>query len=225
MFASLLILLALPILDTSRIKGNGFRPLSKALFWGFVGNFSVLMYLGQCHVEDPFTAFSQICTFIYFCYFLLLVPIVGIIENTLFDLTNDSHFTGLTPLKRGFDPVILYSNLVNKYNKFKERREWKDFLVGFNKFRLPPVFTKIHSYKMVQFYIITSIFLIIIVRLAKLFNFDILAKLVLNGHRYIALTIVLISLSFNLYIMVLGLIKLYMGYKNIKDRKIKQSYV
>jgi ubiquinol-cytochrome c reductase cytochrome b subunit len=33
MFAALLIFLILPIADTSRIRGNQFRPISKFLFW------------------------------------------------------------------------------------------------------------------------------------------------------------------------------------------------
>jgi len=54
MFASLLILLAMPIVDTSRVRGSQFRPLMRWAFWLFVSNFFVLMYIGSQHVEEPF---------------------------------------------------------------------------------------------------------------------------------------------------------------------------
>ena len=66
MLAALLILLAMPILDTSRIRGNQFRPISRFLFWVFVANFAILMYLGACHVEEPFITFGLISTILYF---------------------------------------------------------------------------------------------------------------------------------------------------------------
>jgi ubiquinol-cytochrome c reductase cytochrome b subunit len=46
MLMSLLILLAMPILDTSRVRGSQFRPLMRFSFWVFVTDFFFLMYLG-----------------------------------------------------------------------------------------------------------------------------------------------------------------------------------
>ena len=46
MFGSLLILLAMPILDTCRIRGNQFRPLSRFAFWLFVVDFLLLLWIG-----------------------------------------------------------------------------------------------------------------------------------------------------------------------------------
>jgi quinol-cytochrome oxidoreductase complex cytochrome b subunit len=54
MFSSLLILLAMPIVDTSRVRGSQFRPLMRWAFWLFVANFFVLMFIGSQHVEEPF---------------------------------------------------------------------------------------------------------------------------------------------------------------------------
>lgn len=87
MLLSLLILLAMPLLDTSRIRGNQFRPLSRFFFWSFVACFFILMFIGQVHVEDPYIMIGQVGTFYYFAYFLLIVPVVGIIENTLMDIS------------------------------------------------------------------------------------------------------------------------------------------
>jgi ubiquinol-cytochrome c reductase cytochrome b subunit len=44
------------------------------------------MKLGACHVESPFIELGQISTALYFSYFLLIVPIFSLIENTLIDL-------------------------------------------------------------------------------------------------------------------------------------------
>jgi len=90
MFMSLLILLAMPLLDTSRIRGAQFRPLMRFAFWVLVFDFFALMYLGACHVEDPFILVGQICTVLYFGWFLVIVPAIGVIENTLLDLATQS---------------------------------------------------------------------------------------------------------------------------------------
>ena len=59
-------------------------------FWVFTANFFVLMYLGACHVEDPFITVGQISTALYFGWFLIIVPVIGIVENTLLDLATES---------------------------------------------------------------------------------------------------------------------------------------
>jgi len=90
MFSALLILLIMPYSNISRTRGIQFRPLSKIVFYIFVANFLVLMQLGAKHVESPFIEFGQISTVLYFSYFLILVPLITYIENTLIDLNIDS---------------------------------------------------------------------------------------------------------------------------------------
>jgi len=46
-----------------------------------------LMKLGACHVETPFIELGQLSTVLYFGYFLLIVPAISLIENTLMDLS------------------------------------------------------------------------------------------------------------------------------------------
>lgn len=93
MLMAILIILILPITDLGRSKGFQFRPISKFLFWGFVVNFFILMKLGACHVESPFIELGQISTALYFSYFIFMVPMSSLIENTLIDL-NFLPFTG-----------------------------------------------------------------------------------------------------------------------------------
>lgn len=86
MFASLLIFLIMPIADTSRIRGNQFRPISKFFFWVLVVTFGILMWIGSQHPVEPFVLIGQVATTLYFSWFLLFVPLIGIIENSLFDI-------------------------------------------------------------------------------------------------------------------------------------------
>jgi len=90
MFSAIFILLIMPFSDLSRSRGIQFKPLSKIVFYIFVANFLVLMQLGAKHVESPFIEFGQISTILYFSYFLIVVPLITYIENTLIDLNIDS---------------------------------------------------------------------------------------------------------------------------------------
>jgi ubiquinol-cytochrome c reductase cytochrome b subunit len=86
MFAVILILLVMPFTDLGRSRGLQFRPLSKIAFFVFVANFLILMQIGAKHVETPFIEFGQISTVLYFSHFLIIVPLVSLLENTLVDL-------------------------------------------------------------------------------------------------------------------------------------------
>jgi ubiquinol-cytochrome c reductase cytochrome b subunit len=87
MLCAILIILTLPLLDLSRSRGLQFKPLSKIVFYVFVANFLILMQLGAKHVEAPFIVFGQISTVLYFAHFLIIVPTISLIENTLMDLS------------------------------------------------------------------------------------------------------------------------------------------
>lgn len=91
MFSAILILLVMPFTDLSRSRGIQFKPLSKAAFFIFVGNFLILMELGAKHVESPFIEFGQISTVIYFAHFLIIVPLISLFENSLIELSTKSY--------------------------------------------------------------------------------------------------------------------------------------
>jgi ubiquinol-cytochrome c reductase cytochrome b subunit len=86
MFSAILALLVMPFTDLSKLRGIQFRPLSKIAFFIFVANFLILMQLGAKHVESPFIEFGQISTALYFAHFLIIVPVVTLLENSLIDL-------------------------------------------------------------------------------------------------------------------------------------------
>ena len=88
MLSAILMLLVMPFTDLSRSRGIQFRPLSKIAFYVFVCNFLLLMQLGAKHVESPFIEFGQISTVLYFSHFLIIVPFVSLLENSLIELNN-----------------------------------------------------------------------------------------------------------------------------------------
>jgi ubiquinol-cytochrome c reductase cytochrome b subunit len=86
MLAAIFILFLLPYLESSRVRSSAFRPFMRIFFWLFAVNFLLLMWIGANHPEPPFILLGQLCTAFYFAYFLILVPLIGLIENTLSDL-------------------------------------------------------------------------------------------------------------------------------------------
>jgi ubiquinol-cytochrome c reductase cytochrome b subunit len=90
MFSAILALLIMPFSDLSKLRGIQFRPLSKIAFFIFVANFLILMQLGAKHVESPFIEFGQISTILYFAHFLVIVPFVTLLENSLIDLATST---------------------------------------------------------------------------------------------------------------------------------------
>ena len=100
MFSAILAIMLLPITDLGRSKGLQFRHLSKLAFWVFVVNLLILMKLGACHVETPFIELGQLSTALYFGNFLLIVPAISLVENTLIDLSS----VAIYRLRKGNNP-------------------------------------------------------------------------------------------------------------------------
>nr|AIG52942.1 cytochrome b [Ctenotus essingtonii] len=80
---SILILMLVPALHTSKQRGNAFRPFSQALFWTLISNIIILTWIGGQPVEDPFIIIGQIASTTYFIIFLVLMPAVAKMENSL----------------------------------------------------------------------------------------------------------------------------------------------
>nr|AIG52988.1 cytochrome b [Ctenotus inornatus] len=83
LLSSILILMFVPALHTSKQRGNAFRPFSQALFWALVSNIIILTWIGGQPVEDPFIIIGQIASTTYFIIFLILMPAVAKMENSL----------------------------------------------------------------------------------------------------------------------------------------------
>jgi quinol-cytochrome oxidoreductase complex cytochrome b subunit len=83
MISAILILLLLPLINTSNIRSSAFRPIYSIFYWFLVSDFLLLGWIGQKPVESPYIEIGMVATTFYFIFFLILLPIIGIIENFL----------------------------------------------------------------------------------------------------------------------------------------------
>lgn len=58
----------------------------KLAFWFFVVDFIILLWIGSQHPDTPYLEIGQVSTAFYFAWFLIIVPLIGISENTLLDV-------------------------------------------------------------------------------------------------------------------------------------------
>jgi ubiquinol-cytochrome c reductase cytochrome b subunit len=81
LFGSVLILFAVPWLDTSKVRSTRFRPIYKWFLWLFVVAVLVLGWCGSQAAEGLPLLLSQIFTLYYFAFFLVIMPLVGKFER------------------------------------------------------------------------------------------------------------------------------------------------
>jgi len=88
LFASLLVLVCVPWLDTSSVRSARYRPLYKQFFWIFVADTVILGYVGSQPVDAllfntpiPLVWLGRIGTLYYFAHFLVVMPLVGLFET------------------------------------------------------------------------------------------------------------------------------------------------
>nr|YP_010960268.1 cytochrome b [Sternoptyx obscura]WNG77908.1 cytochrome b [Sternoptyx obscura] len=80
---SILILMLVPILHTSKQRGLTYRPFSQMLFWALVADVLILTWIGGMPVEAPYIVIGQLASVFYFSIFLLIGPVVGWLENSI----------------------------------------------------------------------------------------------------------------------------------------------
>jgi len=72
LFSAILIMGFLP-LSKNNIRSNRYKPLFNILWVIFVLNFLFLIWLGAKPISEPYTTLSQISTFYYFMYVIILI--------------------------------------------------------------------------------------------------------------------------------------------------------
>lgn len=75
-------LIALPFLTTS---GGKFRPLTEWLYWTFFADVVLLSWLGGVEITPTSVFVGQMCTVYFFAYLLVMLPLIGYLENMLLD--------------------------------------------------------------------------------------------------------------------------------------------
>jgi len=83
MFGSILVLVILPWLDTSKVRSAIFRPLYKQFYWFLVADVLILGYVGAMPAEGLYLLVARVATAYYFLHFLVILPVLGSKEKTL----------------------------------------------------------------------------------------------------------------------------------------------
>ena len=87
MFGSVLILVLVPWLDTSKVRSARFRPIYKQVYWFFVIDCIVLGWVGfnspdaMFMGEVSFLRIGQVATAYYFLHLLVVMPVLGKLER------------------------------------------------------------------------------------------------------------------------------------------------
>ena len=81
MFGAIAVMALAPWLDTSSVRSGRYRPMFKIWFAVLVVDFILLMWVGARPAEFPYDWISLIASTYWFAYFLVILPLLGVIEK------------------------------------------------------------------------------------------------------------------------------------------------
>ncbi len=83
MFGAIVVMALAPWLDTSSVRSGRYRPMFKWWFALLVVDFIVLMWVGAQEAKFPYDWISLIASTYWFAYFLVILPLLGVLEKPL----------------------------------------------------------------------------------------------------------------------------------------------
>ena len=83
MFGAIAVMALAPWLDTSSVRSGRYRPMFKIWFALLVIDFIILMWVGARPAEGIYPYISLIASAYWFAYFLVILPLLGVIEKPL----------------------------------------------------------------------------------------------------------------------------------------------
>nr|YP_009541983.1 cytochrome b [Neogoniolithon spectabile]AYR06653.1 cytochrome b [Neogoniolithon spectabile] len=85
MVSAIAILGLLPWLHSTEIRSSRFRPLYRFFYYSIVSCCLILGWIGGMPVEEPYVLIGQIASLYYFAYFLVILPLLGLLEKFLLE--------------------------------------------------------------------------------------------------------------------------------------------
>jgi ubiquinol-cytochrome c reductase cytochrome b subunit len=83
MFGAIVVLFLIPFINQSEVRSSTFRPIYRKLFWFLFADFVILGWIGQKVVESPYIEVGQIATVLYFLFFCIILPGLGVLESAM----------------------------------------------------------------------------------------------------------------------------------------------
>ena len=74
--------MALPWLDSSKVRSSIFRPLNRMFFWILIIDVLALGYVGAMPAEGLYLLVARVGTIYYFAHFLIILPVLSRVERT-----------------------------------------------------------------------------------------------------------------------------------------------
>ena len=82
------ILALMPWITTSVVRGSSSNMVSQLSAWVFFANFALLTWLGAQSPEYPYDALAQLSTLLYFSWFVMITPLIGVFESLAIKIKN-----------------------------------------------------------------------------------------------------------------------------------------